>query len=69
MDTFIIFAAKLLGYVVLLALLGVALYVCLRVWYRNLRCAVGSPVMDAALREYRRTHPEAFKTFDSLPKE
>lgn len=69
MDPFIIFAAKFLGYVVILGLLGLALYGCLYVWYRNLRSLVGSPVVVDAIREYRKTHPHKFKSFDKLPKD
>lgn len=61
MDTFILHFIKGIGAVGLVALLA---YLISCVCYRLYRNYLGWPVLKAALREYRKTHPEAFKRFD-----
>ena len=65
MDAIIIITAKILGWLVLVAA-GLFLVCCICAWawkiYRNI---VGWPLAAAAIREYRKNHPEKFKHFDA----
>lgn len=65
MDQTIILTAKLLGYLVLAtSCLFMGCHALRMAWklYRNI---IGLALADAAIREYRKTHPEKFKHFDA----
>lgn len=54
-----------------LALAGLAIFVTTLavwftalVWYKAYRNAIGIPILQAAIEEYKRTHPEAFEKFN-----
>lgn len=68
MDAIIILTAKVVGWLVLVALGLFAFCYIFSLVYRLYKNVVGFKVVADAVKEYRKTHPEKFKHFDKVSK-